>query len=102
MEPSLELQGKKTFSFTIKELASNWLAIGFCLQKVVQSKNYAFVFGAIGHGAYMISSNGGSWSHSKAEYNNTVKAIKFSRNDTVHATIDHSTSKITFSKNNSS
>lgn len=99
MEPKIESISKKTFSFAVNQLTSNWLAIGFCLQKVVQTKNYSFVFGAIGHGAYMISSNGGSWSHSKAESNNTLKAIKFGKGDTVHATIDYEISKIYFSKN---
>lgn len=102
MEPGVGKVTKKTFSFAVRESTSNWLAVGLCHLKVVESKKYSFVFGAIGHGAYMISSNGGSWSHSKAEHNNTVKAIKFGKGDTVHVTIDQPNSKIIFCKNSSS
>jgi hypothetical protein len=101
MEPSIGKLNRKTFSFLIKESTSNWLAIGFCHRKVVEAKGYSFSFGAIGHGAYMISANGGSWSHSKSEYNNTVKAIKFGKGDVLHATVDQEGEKISFTKNSS-
>jgi hypothetical protein len=44
-----------------------------CHKNIVVSKNYGFNFSSIGHGAYMISSNGGSWNNTKAEQNNSVK-----------------------------
>lgn len=99
MEPGLTKASSKTFSFLIKESTSNWLALGFCHKKVVETKGYSFSFGSIGHGGYLMSANGGSWSHSKTEFNNTVKALKFSKGDVVHATIDHETEKILFTKN---
>lgn len=102
MEPGLGKSMNKTFSFLIKESTSNWLALGFCHKKVVESKAYSFSFGSIGHGAYMMSANGGSWSHTKTEYNNTVKAIKFVKGDVVHVSIDHTTEKILFTKNKTS
>lgn len=76
MEPGVE-GGKsgKRFAFRVKESVSNWLAIGVCHKKVVQGKSYGFVFGSIGHGAYMISSNGGSWSHHRADQNNSIKVL---------------------------
>jgi hypothetical protein len=91
MEPNLEKGSKiKTFTYKIKESTSNWVAIGMCHKKVVQSKNYGFNFGAIGHGGYMISANGGSWSNSKVESNNSVKvnyilikAFKFIKGDVI-------------------
>lgn len=46
-----------------------------CHKNIVVSKNYGFNFSAIGHGAYMISSNGGSWSNIKAEQNNSIKVL---------------------------
>ena len=101
MEPEVDKFNKKTFSFQVKELRSNWIAVGFCNQKIVESKNYSFVFGSIGHGAYMVSSNGGSWSNHSAGENNTLKAIKFGKGDIVHATIDPSALSITFRKNSS-
>ena len=102
MLPQVEKHITKTYSFAIKQSRSNWLGIGFCHKAVVKAKNYSFTFGSIGHGAYMISSNGGSWSHTKAEFNNTLKAIKFAKGDTVHATMNHELGKIIFSKNTSS
>lgn len=101
MEPGVGKMSNKAFSFEINECTSNWLALGFCLRRVVESKNYSFSFGTIGHGAYMISANGGSWSHTKSQYNNTVKAIKFGKGDVVHATVDQQGGKIVFSKNSS-
>lgn len=78
MEPGVEGgKGSKKFAFKIRESSSNWLAIGVCHKKVIQSKAYGFVFGSVGHGAYMISSNGGSWSHLRADQNNTIKVPLF-------------------------
>jgi hypothetical protein len=99
MEPEVEKAGRKTFSFQVKESKTNWLAVGFCHRKTVEAKNYSFVFGSIGHGGYLISSNGGSWSNHKTEHNNTIKALKFTKNDTIHATIDPQSLTITFTKN---
>jgi len=74
MEPHLESGASiKHFGFRIKESSSNWIAVGMCHKNVVVTKNYGFNFSSIGHGAYMISANGGSWSHSKIEHNNSVK-----------------------------
>jgi len=73
MDPTLEKGVSKTFAFRIKECSSNWLAIGMCHKKIVESKNFGFNFGSIGHGGYMISCNGGSWSHIKTELNNSIK-----------------------------
>lgn len=67
---------------------------------MVQSKGYSFKFNTIGHGAYIMSSNGGSWSNHKPEQNNTIKGIKFNKGDTIHASIDGQTSIIKFKKNN--
>lgn len=44
-----------------------------CHKNVVVSKSYMFNFSALGHGGYMISANGGSWSHNNADFNNKVK-----------------------------
>ena len=46
---------------------SNWLAIGMCHLDTIIAKNYTFSFSTLGHGAYMISSNGGSWSTTKSQ-----------------------------------
>jgi hypothetical protein len=46
----------------------------------------------------MMSSNGGSWSHSVAELNNTIKAIKFVKGDTITVTVDPALKKVLFLK----
>lgn len=66
MTPHLEGGANiKKMAFKIKESSSNWVAVGMCHPKVVASKNYGFNFSSIGHGAYMVSTNGGIWSHTK-------------------------------------
>jgi hypothetical protein len=41
---------------------SNWIAVGMCNKKKVIENKYKFQVDG-GHGTYMISSNGGSWSN---------------------------------------
>lgn len=79
MEPSLEKSNQKvrTFYFKIRECHSNWVAVGMCHKNIVVGKNYGFNFSSLGHGAYMVSSNGGSWSNISNDYNNKVKVQKF-------------------------
>lgn len=77
----LEPEFKKDFGvnkigFKIKETVSNWLAFGVCHKNIVAQKNYSFVFNSIGHGGYLISSNGGTWSHTDALFNNQVKVTE--------------------------
>jgi hypothetical protein len=76
MKPPIE-NGRqpRAFSFTITENVL-WTAFGVCHAKLVESKQYQFVHSNIGHGAYMVSSNGGSWSHINALANNFVKVNK--------------------------
>ena len=78
MEPSLEsgTNKNKTLYFKIKECSSNWVAVGACHKNVVASKNYGFNFSSLGHGGYLVSANGGSWSNTSSDYNNKVK-VKF-------------------------
>jgi hypothetical protein len=67
----------KEFAFKVKESSSNWVAVGMCHKNLVATKNYGFNFSAIGHGAYMVSANGGSWSNIRADQNNSIKVIIF-------------------------
>jgi hypothetical protein len=68
---------KKSVTFRIVRSTSGWIGIGLCHKKIVNSMNYDFAFDHIGHGCYMISANGGSWSHSDPEQNNIVKVTFF-------------------------
>lgn len=66
MESEIEKGAKiKTFAFKVNQCTSNWVAVGMCHKDIVVAKNYGFNFSSIGHGGYMISANGGSWSNSK-------------------------------------
>lgn len=61
MEPSIQDKGNKAIkvAFKIKENSSNWLAVGICHKKTIQSNSYQFNYSTLGHGAYMISANAG-------------------------------------------
>lgn len=63
MEPAVNDKGPKSIkvAFLIKENSSNWVAVGLCHKNVVQANNYQFNYSTLGHGGYLISSNGGNW-----------------------------------------
>lgn len=69
-----------------------------CHKGVVVGKQYQFNFSTVGHGAYMISANGGTWSNTNAEFNNKVRAFKFGKGDIVTAVVNVEEKKITFKK----
>lgn len=54
---------KKSVTFRIVRSTGGWIGIGLCHKNIIKSMNYDFFFEYIGHGCYMISANGGSWSH---------------------------------------
>lgn len=100
MDPHLESGPPlKSFAFRIKESSSNWVAVGMCHKNVVAGKNYGFNFSAIGHGAYMVSANGGSWSHTKVEHNNSVKAFKFTKGDVIGVKANFAEKTVLFKRN---
>ncbi|KAM3133938.1 hypothetical protein pb186bvf_013904 [Paramecium bursaria] len=87
------------FGFKILNVnSSNWVAVGICQLKVVESKQYGFQFSALGHGAYLVSSNGGSWSSSTQAQNNVVKAFKFGKGDQINCQYNPQAHQIMFSK----
>ncbi|EGR33112.1 hypothetical protein IMG5_061110, partial [Ichthyophthirius multifiliis] len=79
---------------------NNWLAIGVCLKNVIHAKNYGFQFNQLGHGAYMISSNAGSWSSSQVQANNCIKSFAFAKNDVVIIEYDPLEKIVKFYKEN--
>jgi hypothetical protein len=46
----------------------------------------------------MVSANGGSWSHIKAEQNNSVKAFKFVKGDIIQITMNTIEKTLVFKK----
>ena len=81
---------------------STWVAVGMCHRDIVVSKDYRFNFSNTGHGAYMVSSNGGVWSNTRSEHNNKVSTYHFQTGDTIHVKVDLSLKKVKFIKNNNS
>ncbi len=77
MYPQLSYNNTQVFRFKINKLTRSWIAVGMAHKNILSSKNYRFHFKTPGHGAYMISANGGTWSHSMNQFNNKVKAFTF-------------------------
>lgn len=65
MEPALNdsTQRKKIWGIRVKSFGG-WIGIGISLHNVIKNANYHFNYTVLGHGSYLISSNGYSWSHS--------------------------------------
>ena len=76
-----------------------WVGIGICLKKIISQGNYHFNYNNIGHGSYLISSNGYSWSHSVKEYNSACKTFQFNINDIIYIEYDPVESILRFRKN---
>ena len=66
MDPSIETGTLKEFKFKMKKIVSTWVAVGMCHRDIVVAKDYRFNFSNTGHGAYMVSSNGGVWSNTRS------------------------------------
>lgn len=65
MEPSLNdgSHRKKVWGIRVKSFGG-WIGIGISLHNIIKNANYHFNYTVLGHGSYLISSNGYSWSHS--------------------------------------
>lgn len=38
---------------------AGWVGVGICFKKVIVGKSFKFDYNSLGHGSYLISSNGG-------------------------------------------
>lgn len=76
-----------------------WIGVGICLRNQIKNANYFFNYTNIGHGSYLISSNGYSWSHSVKELNSASKTFQFTVNDIVYLEYDPKECKLRFRKN---
>lgn len=96
----LYLAGKKKQCWGIKiKKFVGWIGLGICLRNSIKNANYHFNYTNIGHGSYLISSNGYSWSHSTKELNSAFKTFQFAVNDTVYVEYDPENSLLRFRKN---
>lgn len=65
---------------------------------MVQSNNYQFNYSTLGHGAYLVSCNAGSWSSVDSTKNNVVTAFNYYKDDIILITYDPDESKVVFKK----
>ena len=91
---------KQCWGIKIKKFVG-WVGLGICLRNTIKKANYYFNYTNIGHGNYLISSNGYSWSHSVKEFNSVSKTFQFTVNDIVYVEYDPTTWKLRFRKNQS-
>jgi len=96
LDPCILADSMVRFAFEMKEGNFSWCAVGMCYKNIILNNNYGFPYSYPGHGAYMISSNAGTWSTLEADRNNLVMAFRFTRNDTVICTYDPNEKKIFF------
>lgn len=59
-----DVVGKTRWGIKVKKFAG-WVGIGICLVKSIKNAKFHFNYTNIGHGSYLISTNGYSWSHSE-------------------------------------
>ena len=71
------------------KVTSNWIAVGAAHRKVVENNSFVFKNGKIGHGAYMVSANGGTWSHINVEFNNKIKSFRFKQGDVISCIVNY-------------
>lgn len=81
LDNPMEGNTAKSVTFRIVKSTGSWIGLGLCHQNIVTSKKYDFAFESTGHGCYMISANGGSWSHIDSTANNIVRVIVFLKLD---------------------
>lgn len=88
-------------AFTIAQLTQNWLGVGLVHKNSAQQKSFNFSYATVGHGCYMVGSNGLVWSNKQSDINNTVKSFNFLKNDTILVVYDPQTKKAIFKKEGS-
>lgn len=76
-----------------------WIGVGICLKNVITKANFFFNYTTVGHGSYMISNNGYSWSHSLLQFNSAHKTFHYAQNDIVYIEYDKKAKKLRFTKN---
>ena len=67
---------------------SSWIGVGICLKQSIINLKYQFNYSNIGHGSYLLSSNGYTWSHSDKNYNSVYKGFSYGINDIIEMTYD--------------
>jgi hypothetical protein len=79
---SKDSKNKFMWALKINKLVG-WIGVGLALKNVVIKNKYKFNHGTIGHGMYMLSGNGYTWSHSEPENNSKFQSFSFIAGDTI-------------------
>jgi hypothetical protein len=69
-----------------------------CHINTIKSANFNFKYTVMGHGNYLISSNGYSWSSLKPEFNSHFEPFTFDTGDIIEITYSPKTKTIEFLK----
>ena len=100
VEFSSNSKGKYRWAIKILKL-HGWIGLGLALKNTVVNSNYKFNYGSTGHGMYLISANGYTWSHSQSEDNSKVGSFSFYTGDTIILEYDSLSSQLLFKKHDS-
>jgi hypothetical protein len=76
----------------------SWIGVGMCHINTIKNTDFNFEYTEMGHGNYLISSNGYSWSSLKPEFNSHFEPFTFDTGDTIEITYSPKTKTIDFSK----
>lgn len=77
-----ESKNKLTWAIKINKLIV-WIGVGLGLRTVINKAQYKFNYNTIGHGMYITSGNGYTWSHSETENNSKCQGFSFATGDLI-------------------
>lgn len=84
MSASFPSNSKKKYSWAVKiNKLVGWIALGLGLKKCISEAQLKFVYNTVGHGSYLISANGYSWSHFQGQNNSKMQSFSFYTGDTI-------------------
>lgn len=79
----------KKFSWSIRiEKLVSWIGVGVCFKNKIKDLNFQFSYQALGHGSFMVSSNGYAWSSSSTIDNGVMKGWSFVMGDIITIEFD--------------
>ncbi len=79
----LVINNKRKIAWVLRVVKlSGWIGLGVCIKDKIVGAGYKFTYENLGHGSYLISSNGYTWSSSKQANNSAyVGSFNFTTND---------------------
>lgn len=99
MEPQLSMTVRRRWSLRVHELRE-WIGVGVGHPSILMAEKYEFDVNSLGHGYYMISHNGFTWSHDNANEQCKQRSFTFGTGDVINIEFDPLARKVRFTKNN--